>query len=72
MGRFADAKEVKSECELCEREGFTTSFALPERSLILLVVTDFRGTLKNHFSVPHSYIRFSVVVKECQVSSIPL
>jgi len=51
VGRFVDASEEKSECKLCEREGFTTSssmlcsiswtIALPERSLIWLVVTDF-------------------------------
>ncbi len=41
VGRFVDAKEEESECKLCERVGFTTSSALPERSLILLVVTDF-------------------------------
>jgi len=41
VGRFVDAKEEESECKLCERVGFTSSSALPERSLILLVVTDF-------------------------------
>jgi len=41
MGRFVDANEEKSECKLCERVGFTTSSAFPERSLILLVATDF-------------------------------
>jgi len=41
VGRFVDAKEGKSECQLCERVGFVTSPTLLERTLILLVVADF-------------------------------
>jgi len=36
VGRFVDANEEKSECKLCERGGFTTSFQ-KERLLILLM-----------------------------------
>jgi len=28
VGRFVDANEEKSECKLCEREGFTTSSSM--------------------------------------------
>jgi len=49
-GSFCGCERGKSECELCEREGFvtTSSYAMfnvlnnrsPEESLILLVVAD--------------------------------